>query len=309
MSRHWTALFSGQGQQFADMGRDLYAQEPLYRETVQQAAAATGIDLTATAAWNDPVNAPVAIVTLSLGVFRVLRQDMPLPQGAAGLSLGEYSALAASGMVTAKDVFPLVRDRAHYMDDAGAQHPGVMAAVLRCNATMVDEACAAATVSAGPVYPANYNTPSQTVIGGSPAGVAAAITQLKAQGVKRVVPLKMTMASHTPLMQPASDQLAQRLLGVPFTADAFPVWSNTTVTPFAPDTAAAVLTRQLITPTHFAACLQASQTAGPTALVELGPGSALTKFARQILPNMPAWHVDSVATLNDLRKNWSAFDE
>lgn len=304
MTQHWTALFSGQGQQFLGMGQDLYAQEPMYRETVQLAEETTGIRLTDPAVWDDPAHIPVAIVTLSLGLFRVLRQDMPLPQGALGLSLGEYSALAASGMLPLAATFPLVRDRAEYMNAAEGANPGVMAAVLRSNATMVDEACQQA-FRVGPVYPANYNTPGQTVIGGAPAGVAEATRLLKAQGIKRIVPLKITVASHTPFMAPASNQLARRLTDVTFQAGQFPVWSNTTVTPFAVDTVPEVLTQQLVSPTHFGADLQASQAAGQTPVVEIGPGTALTKFASKTVPGIVAWHVDSVDTLNALRKNWS----
>ncbi|KRL11117.1 ACP S-malonyltransferase [Schleiferilactobacillus perolens] len=306
MTTQWTALFSGQGQQFAGMGADLLAQEPRYQAVVQAASEALHLQLADPAVWDDPVNAPVAIVTLSLGVYQVLCQDLPLPQAGIGLSLGEYSALAASGMLSLADVFPLVQDRAAYMNEAGAKHPGVMAAVLRASATMVEEACAAATAAGTPVFPANFNTPAQTVIGGSAAGVTAVTQALKAQGVKRIVPLKMTVASHTPLMAEASMKLGQRLAHSHIQSAQFPVWSNTTQQPFTADTVTQTLTDQLVHPTHFGTCLKNAQ---PTTVIEVGPGTALTKFAAKTIPGMTAWHVDSMTTLNELRKNWSETNE
>ncbi len=294
-------LFSGQGSQFKEMGQDLYKAEPVYKDTVDEAAEILGMDLANSAVFDDPDNVQVAILTMSTGIFRLLNQDLGNPVAAAGLSLGEYSALVAASAISFDDALPLVHDRSQYMDEAGKANPGVMAAVLNADSEVLTTALKVGS-EAGRVYPANYNTDSQVVIGGDEAGVNAASTYLKEHGVKRVVPLKVAVASHTPLMSSAADKLGLRLENVDFSEPAFPVISNTTSTPFTLSDVKDVLKRQLVNPTHFSDGVQAITDLSADTLVEIGPGTTLTKLAKKINRGVDTYPVDSVETLAELRE-------
>lgn len=162
-------LFSGQGKQFGKMGQDLYQQEPVYRQTIDQASEALNMDMSDATVFDNPVNTQVAIVAMSTGIERIINQDFGDPVGATGLSLGEYSAIVAAKGLDFSDALQLVRDRSHYMDKAGQDHPGKMAAVLKTTADMVDQAVKVGSKK-GEIYVANYNTDSQIVIGGSIEG-------------------------------------------------------------------------------------------------------------------------------------------
>lgn len=293
-------LFSGQGKQFGEMGQDLYQQEPVYRQTIDQASEALNMDMSDATVFDNPVNTQVAIVAMSTGIERIINQDFGDPVGATGLSLGEYSAIVAAKGLDFSDALQLVRDRSHYMDQAGQDHPGKMAAVLKTTADMVDQAVKVGSKK-GEIYVANYNTDSQIVIGGSIEGLQAATDYLHEHGVKRVVPLKMTVASHTPFMQEASDLLAKRIQDVSFNQLAFPVISNTTSQPFEVNTIKQTLIDQLINPTHFYNCIQQLTQLGVDTVVELGPGDTLMKFAKNVVANDHTFHIDSVKTLNDFR--------
>lgn len=294
-------LFSGQGKQFPEMGQDLYQQEAIYRQTIEEASAALNMDLSKSEVMDDPNNVQVAIVAMSTGIFRILEKEFGSPVGAAGLSLGEYSAIIAARGVQFADALKLVRDRSRYMDKAGKDHPGKMAAVLKANADLVREACRVGA-QAGDIYPANFNTDSQIVIGGTQAGLDAATTYLHEHGIKRVVPLKMTVASHTPFMQEASDLLADRIQTVDFHEFKFPVISNTTMTQFDVANMKQTLVDQLVNPTHFIDCLKALVNLGSDTMIEIGPGDTLMKFAKS-LSTVDTLHIDSVKTLNDVRSN------
>ena len=117
-------LFSGQGKQFAGMGQDIYQQESIYRDTIEEASDILHLDLRNPDVMSDPKNTQVAIVTMSTGIYRILEKDVGAPIGAAGLSLGEYSALIAARGIQFEDALPLVHDRSQYMDRAGQNHPG-----------------------------------------------------------------------------------------------------------------------------------------------------------------------------------------
>lgn len=293
-------LFSGQGKQFDEMGQDLYQQEPVYRQTIDQASEALNMDMSDATVFDNPFNTQVAIVAMSTGIERIINQDFGDPVGATGLSLGEYSAIVAAKGLDFSDALQLVRDRSHYMDQAGQDHPGKMAAVLKTTADMVNQAVKVGSKK-GEIYAANYNTDSQIVIGGSIEGLQAATDYLHEHGVKRVVPLKMTVASHTPFMQEASDLLAKRIKDVSFNQLAFPVISNTTSQPFEVNTIKQTLIDQLINPTHFYNCIQQLTQLGVDTVVELGPGDTLMKFTKNMVANDHTFHIDSVKTLNDFR--------
>nr|WP_108725441.1 ACP S-malonyltransferase [Lactiplantibacillus plantarum] len=288
-------LFSGQGQQFADMGADLYQTLPAYQATIDEANQVLDWDLRVTADWiDDAQRMPVAITAMNMGLYRALTALLnECPTVLAGLSLGEYAALIAAGVLPFADGLKLVADRARYMQRAGLQHPGEMVAALKVTPALVAAACQSAQ-AVGVAYPANYNLADQIVIGGDAAGIQAARIYLKTHGVKRVVPLDVAVASHTPLMAAASEALAQRLRFVNIAAPQIPVISNTTVTPFSQETVKETLVKQLVSPTHFAACLQRIATYEVDEIIQVGPGHSLATFAKQTLPGVRAWSIEDV---------------
>lgn len=288
-------LFSGQGSQFKEMGQDLYKSNSIYKETIDEASKTLDLNLADPDIFDNPNNTQISILTMSVAIYRILADKLDKPVAMMGLSLGEYSALVAAKALSFQSGLKLVHDRSHYMDEAGKQNPGSMAAVLGVSPDFVKDVCD----QIDDVYPANYNTKKQTVIGGTKEGVQKAMTELKEKGAKRVIPLKVAVASHTPLMQPASDQLAKRLESVEFDEPEFDVISNTTVKPFNTDTIKETLTDQLINPTHFMQDVESIEDKNIDAFIEIGPGNTLSKLAKKTL-KADTYNVESVDTLNDL---------
>lgn len=286
-------LFSGQGQQFAEMGADLYQAEPIYRQTIDEANLQLDWDLRKSQDWfDDPERVPVAITAMNVGLYRLLATVLPQPSVLSGLSLGEYGALIAAGALSLSAAIKLVADRARYMQRASLQRPGQLVAALKVTPELVAEACQAAQL-VGEAYPANYNLTDQIVIGGDVAGIQAATAYLKDHGVKRVVPLAVAVASHTPLMASASEALAKRLQFVDVHAPQIPVISNTTVAPFTKASLKATLVDQLVQPTHFAACLKQIAKYDVDTIIQIGPGNNLAKFAKQTLPGIKVWSIEN----------------
>ncbi|QBP17695.1 ACP S-malonyltransferase [Acetilactobacillus jinshanensis] len=288
-------LFAGQGSQFKNMGQDLYKDQPLYKQTIDQASKILGMDMSDPKVFDDINNAQVAILTMSYAIYRILRTKLPEPAAMVGLSLGEYSALISAGSLSFEDGLKLVHDRSHYMDEAGAKHPGAMAAVLKTDPSKVKAICD--TVDGA--YPCNYNTATQTVIGGTKEGIKAARKALKAHGIRIVIPLKVAVASHTPLMQLASDLLAKRMAKMTFAAPKTTVMSNTLAKPFTQQNIKPTLIKQLVNPTHFAQDVAALKPMHLDGLVEVGPGHTLSHLAHKTLPDVKNYRVDSVKTLHD----------
>lgn len=288
-------LFSGQGSQFKEMGQDLYKSNPVYKRTIDEASETLNLNLADPEIFDNPNNTQIAILTMSVAIHRILEDKIEKPVAMMGLSLGEYSALVAAKALSFKSGLKLVHDRSHYMDEAGKQNPGSMAAVLGLSPDFVKSVCD----EIDDVYPANYNNKSQVVIGGTKEGVQNAMEVLKEKGAKRVVPLQVAVASHTPLMQPASDQLAKRLESVEFDEPQVDVISNTTVKPFSKDTIKETLVNQLINPTHFMQDVASLEDKNIDAFIEIGPGNTLSKLAKKTL-KADTYNVESVETLDAL---------
>ncbi|MBW1605161.1 ACP S-malonyltransferase [Lactobacillus sp. Sy-1] len=295
-------LFSGQGSQFANMGQDLYQAEPLYKQTVDEASDVLNLNLADPQNFDDPANVQIAILTMSTGIARILDAQLPMPKAMFGLSLGEYSALVSAKALSFQSGLKLVRDRSRYMDEAGRANPGAMAAVLNLAPDVVEAVCD----RIDGVYPANFNTVKQTVIGGQADAVEKASAVMKEKGAKRVVPIKVAVASHTPLMAPASEQLAIRLESVDFAQPATTVMSNTLVAPFTQDNLKSTLVKQLVSPTHFMGDVEAVAPLGIDAFVEIGPGNTLSKLAKKTA-KQPTFNIESVETLNDFRAKLEEF--
>ena len=225
------------------------------------------------------------MLTAAIACWRAwLAEGGPEPAAMAGHSLGEYSALVASGTLSLSDALPLVRFRAQAMQDAVPVGSGAMAAILGLDAAVVQEGCAKAALESGEVVaPANFNDPKQTVIAGSKAGVERACEMLKTMGAKRALLLAVSAPFHSTLMRPAAERLKERLAGVVFRAPRFPVVNNIDVAVVA-DAAGLrdALYRQAFGPVRWVEVIAALRARGISHIFECGPGKVLAGLAKRI---------------------------
>ncbi len=279
-------LCPGQGAQKVGMGKDLAERFPAARDTLQAVDEALGVALSRlmfTGPEEELIathNAQPAILAHSAAVFAVVRDTARRapPVAAAGHSLGEYSAYVTAGALAAPDAARLVRRRGELMHQAGMARPGTMAAVLGLATADVEAACREASAAGGVAVAANLNAPDQTVISGDPATVARAGEGCKARGAKRVLPLKVSGAFHSPLMAPAAAPLRAALEAAPWREPAFPVVANATAEPVREAAAARrLLAEQLTAPVRWVACMErVAELAGSGArFIEIGPGTVL----------------------------------
>ena len=281
-------LFSGQGAQKAGMGLDLYQNIPAYQATVDQASSILGYDLQEVA--NDDAKikqtayAQPAILTMSNAIINALGDALPTPVAGLGLSLGEYSALSASGALDFDQAVAIIKDRGMYMQTVGDANPGKMVAVMGDNQKLVADVLTTLQADGKHVYPANYNTFAQLVIGGVPRDVDVAMTAVSEAGIQRMVELPVSGAFHTPLLTDAATQLTERLSGETFRDMQYPVYSNTTGKQFTKETLFNTLTKQIISPTYFAQAMQNMLDLGVDTFLEVGPSDTLIKFAKKIAP-------------------------
>jgi [acyl-carrier-protein] S-malonyltransferase len=299
--------FPGQGSQRPGMGRPWVDHESW--ELVEEASAVADRDvarlmLDADAdELKDTRNAQLMTFVSSLMVLDAVERLGIEPSFCAGHSLGEYTALAATGALSFDDGVRLVCERAEAMHDAGIENPGTMAAVLGLDDDQVEIACRRADSD---VWVANFNTPGQVVIAGSPEGVAAAGAIAKELGSKKVMPLAVSGAFHTPFMTPARDRLRKAIAEANPRDTEVPVISN--VDALAHNVGsdwAALLSAQLSSPVRWKHCLLTLEDHGVTDYVELGPGGVLTGMAKR---TVDAARTISVSTPDELNKllDWIA---
>jgi [acyl-carrier-protein] S-malonyltransferase len=274
------------------MGKDLAQRFPAARDTFAAIDEALGSPLSRMM-WEGPEdqltlthNAQPAILAHSAAILAVVGDRLGSPGAAAGHSLGEYSAHVAAGTMRAVDAAQLVRRRGELMLEAGRQRPGTMAAVLGLATVQVQQACDEASGQDGLAVPANLNAPDQTVISGDPAGVARAGEGCKARGAKRIIPLNVSGAFHSPLMAPAVDGLREALAEASFADPAFPVIANASGEAVRTGVdAKRLLVDQLTAPVRWVACMQVAAELCPEAtFVEIGPGSVLSGLLKRIVP-------------------------
>ncbi|MFL5459828.1 MAG: ACP S-malonyltransferase [Gemmatimonadales bacterium] len=286
----------GQGAQRVGMGKDLAERFAAARDTFSAIDDALDTRLSRIM-WEGPEdeltlthNAQPAILAHSVAVLSVVAGRLSGLGAAAGHSLGEYSAHVAAGTLSPVDAARLVRRRGELMFAAGQERPGAMAAVLGLATAEVQSACDESSGPDGIAVPANLNAPDQTVISGDPVGVDRAGERCKARGAKRVIPLKVSGAFHSPLMAPAVDGLREALSEATFADPAFPVIAN--ASGYAVRTgvdAKRLLADQLTAPVRWVACMQAAAELAPEAtFVEIGPGNVLSGLLKRIVPGVKA---------------------
>ena len=297
-------LFAGQGAQYLGMGRELYDQYELVRLTFDEASQVLGYDVRALIdqdeeKLNQTRYTQPAILTTSVAIYRLLADKGIEPDMVAGLSLGEYSALVAAGALDFKTAVGLVAKRGSFMEEAAPAGSGKMVAVLNAEVSLIEEVCQEAS-AIGVVSPANYNTPSQIVIGGEVAAVDKAVGLLKDAGVKRLIPLNVSGPFHTALLKPASERLAEVLETVEFSDFVRPLVGNTEATVMEKERVKELLTRQVMEPVRFYDSIAIMQEAGVTEFIEIGPGKVLSGFIKKIDKSADVRQVEDVESLNAL---------
>lgn len=309
MSNSFAFVFPGQGSQAVGM-LDAWGDHPEVVRTLAEASAALGEDIGALIK-NGPkdqldltTNTQPVMLTAGIACYRAWIAETGLkPAAAAGHSLGEYTALVASGALDLADALPLVRLRAQAMQDAVPVGAGAMYAILGLDGDAVREGCARAAAESGEVVEAvNFNDPKQTVIAGSKAGAEKAAEILKAAGAKRALPLPVSAPFHSSLMRPAAERLRERLAMVSFAPQAFPVINNIDVA--VTDNADALrdaLYRQAFGPVRWVEVIQALKARGLTRIIECGPGKVLSGMVKRIDAELVSTTVLDPASLTEAK--------
>ncbi|WP_457279386.1 ACP S-malonyltransferase [Polaromonas sp. P5_D5] len=312
--KSFAIVFPGQGSQSVGM-LDAWGDHPVVAQTLAEASEALGEDV-GRLIKDGPKDAlalttntqPVMLVA-GVAAYRAwMAETGTAPAAVAGHSLGEYSALVASGVLTLAQAAPLVRFRAQAMQDAVPVGIGAMAAILGMEASKVIEGCAEAARSFGAnttevVEAVNFNDPMQTVIAGSKAAVEKACEVLKANGAKRALPLPVSAPFHSSLMKPAAEKLREKLAVVEFAAPKIPVINNIEVAVETDaDRIRAALYGQAFGPVRWVECVQAIKARGLTTLVECGPGKVLAGMAKRIDPELTGVPLFDPASLAEVKE-------
>ena len=294
------SLFSGQGSQYEGMGKDIAEAMPELAEVYETGSAVLGVDLK-DICFNAPldelsrtINSQPAIMATSIVCLKAAQAKGFTFDGVAGHSLGEYAAMYASGMITLEDAFRLIKARAAAMEEATASAKGAMAAIMKIAPEEVERVCGEAKEY---VTAVNYNSPVQTVIAGTPEGIAE-VSDVFAEMKARVIPLNVAGAFHSKLMQPAADKFYETAKTITFKTPDVKYYSNLTggeLTDFSD--MASMLAKHIVSPVRFTSELAAMQEAGADKFVEFGPGRTLTGLVKKTLKDVTAVNVEDMETL------------
>ncbi|HEX8730324.1 MAG TPA: ACP S-malonyltransferase [Ktedonobacterales bacterium] len=337
MTQRVAFVFPGQGSQAVGMGADVFRSSPAAHAVYETADAALGFALSQLCfegpeeALKETINTQPALVTTSLALLAALQEaagavaagvgDAPLrapltPDFVAGHSVGEYAALAASGALSLGETISLARERGRLMHEQGSAIPSGMAAVLGMDSATLEDVCHEATrqtrleiasahterehPGAGHVVVANDNAPGQVVISGSQRALETAMEMARSRGAKRVVPLAVSGAFHSPVMAPAADGLAKAVGAASIVDAAIPIVSNISATPITAQTAIRdELSRQIVSPVQWTRSVQWLADQGVTTFVEIGAGQVLSGLIKRIAKGATTF---SVATADDVAR-------
>ena len=296
-------LYAGQGSQHAGMGQDLYETYPQFRQILDDAPVDFDLKKLCFERPEDQLSqtryTQPCMVAFAAGVTALLKERGIVPQAAAGLSLGEYSALQAAGVFTPREAIALAAFRGKAMEEAAQGMESAMYAVLNLDRNTLEEVCRKASEK-GPVYLANYNCPGQIVIGGGREGAEEACRLALEAGARRCLPLKVSGPFHTPLMAPAGKALEEHFAGLSFGEMAFPVYFNCLGRPkTVEETIPQLLVRQVQTSVYMEDTIRHMADAGIDTIVEVGPGKALSGFVKKTAPHIRTIPVETAQQLED----------
>lgn len=297
-------MFSGQGAQYAGMGKELYDNYTEAKEIFDKADEVLGYSIrdicfTDEEKLGETEYAQPAILTMSIAAMKVLEAKGVQADMTAGLSLGEYSAYVASGAMDFAQAVALVQKRGKYMTEAVPSGEGAMYAIIGMDTEKVEEVCKEATeLGMGLAIPANYNAPGQIVIAGHTPAVDAAAKMAKEKGAKMAVKLKVSGPFHTSLLQPAADKLTPELEKMTISPMNIPVYTNVTaqIVPEKEDIIP-TLAKQVISPVKWETTIRNMSEAGADTFIELGPGKALTGFVKRTLKGVTILNVEDISSL------------
>lgn len=283
-------MMPGQGSQFVGMGRDLAVADARAMELFELADSVLNVPLSRIC-WDGPVeeltrteNAQPAILLHSVIAWSLLPEDLRASVTiAAGHSLGEFTAYVAAGSLGLADALRLVRRRGELMASSGDERAGTMAAVIGLEPEAVRRACVSVTTEGNVVVPANYNAPGQIVISGDVPAVEAAMAAASEMGARKVIPLTVSGAFHSPLMESARSGLAEAISEVELADPAWPVVANASASEIrTASEARARLVEQLTSPVRWVESVEVMEASGPDMWIELGPGRVLSGLLKRI---------------------------
>lgn len=297
-------VFPGQGAQYTGMAKDFYEKFPVSREVFEKASKVSGLDIkTLCFEENENLNiteyTQIAMLTAEIAILRAVEEAGIHSQVNAGLSLGEYGALAASGVMREEDAFAIVRKRGILMQEA---YPtgGAMSAILGTDAELIEKIC---EETPGIVSIANYNCPGQIVITGEEKAVLTAGEALKAAGARRVIPLKVSGPFHCELLKEAGKKLGEELEKIEIQTFAIPYVTNVTAQYVTEsDQVKNLLVKQVSSSVRWQQCVEQMINDGVDTFIEIGPGKTLTGFLKKINRNVKALHVEKTEDLDEVRK-------
>ncbi len=287
-------VFPGQGSQYAGMGKSLYENFKIARDVFDSAEEILKWDIKGLCFDNkeDKINlteyTQPAILVTSFAAWKILAEEGIVPEVVAGHSLGEYSAIVAAGGAAFSEILPSVQSRGRYMQEAVPKGKGMMAAILGLSKEIVTEVCENASVL-GVVAPANFNTFDQIVIAGSADAVSKAMELAKEKGAKKIVPLNVSVPSHTQLMKVSSERFSEVLDGIKFFDIKTPLITNVDakIVNLSSDIKGSLI-RQLTNPVRWCESMSTLINMGYNTFIEVGPGRVLTGLIRKIARDMDA---------------------
>lgn len=303
-------LYAGQGSQHPGMGADLYEKYEAFRGVFDSAELDFDLRSTCFADPNGLINqtryTQPCMVAFAAGLTAVLKENGIVPDVAAGLSLGEYSALHAAGVFDAKTAIELAAFRGKAMEAAAEGVESAMIAILGLDRDKLQLACNQAS-NLGTVIIANYNCPGQLVIGGEKAAVEKAAALAKEAGARRCLPLKVSGPFHTPLMAPAGQALAQKFKQMEFSDPRIPVIFNCLGNENPNnEPIPALLVRQVQSSVYMEDSIRRMGEMGVERIIEIGPGSALAGFVRKTMPSMNVVSIENVEDVEKLVKEMNS---